>query len=172
MQSFDHATNGTLPEVCAKEALLAVPAVMRFVREQMRRHRQEELTVPQFRALIFVSVNEDASLSPMAEHLGLSLPAASRMVDLLVRRGLMRRQPDLADRRCVRLTLTTRGGSVYRAALRATQAALAERFRTLGHNDLKLVQDALQTLTRVFAVNGASLSPRSSRSAARLRRPI
>ncbi|MBI4578561.1 MAG: MarR family transcriptional regulator, partial [Planctomycetes bacterium] len=74
---------------CARHLLATVPVVMRFIRHEMRRHRRGGVTVPQFRALVFVSNHADASLSAMAEHLGLSLPAASRLVQGLVQRGLM-----------------------------------------------------------------------------------
>ena len=124
---------------------------MRFMRCQMRGHRQAELTVPQFRALIFLSHNDDASLSAMAEHLGLSLPAVSRMVDLLVKRSLLKRQARSSDRRCVSLSLTERGQATFRAAMQATRAALAERLRTLSTQERSLVSGAMGILERLFA---------------------
>jgi MarR family transcriptional regulator for hemolysin len=124
---------------------------MRFIRSQMRSHRKHSLSVPQFRALVFASVNRDPSLSAMAEHIGISLPTASRMVDLLVRRGLMERRSAAADRRRVSLSLTARGQAVFRSARRATQAALALRFRSMTPDERSQICAALQTLSRVFA---------------------
>ncbi|HEY3241717.1 MAG TPA: MarR family transcriptional regulator, partial [Phycisphaerae bacterium] len=97
------------PERCARELLAAVPAIMRFIRQEMRGHRQRPLTVPQFRSLVFLNMHEDASLSAVAEHVGLSLPAASRLVELLVKRGFIERRARSNDRRSVALTLTGRG---------------------------------------------------------------
>lgn len=159
VQQLTHATNrGRLGEQCAKLTLQAIPAAMQFIREQMRRHRLEELTVPQFRALIFVHHHADASLSPMAEHIGLSLPAASRMVNALVRRGLLVRRADARDRRRLRLVLTARGQSVYRAARRATQASLAQRFVVLHEREMKTVSRALRILTGTFDLHGTGPS--------------
>jgi len=124
---------------------------MRFIRTEMRAHRQAPLTVPQFRALVLVRHNHDASLSALAEHLGLSLPAASRMVEGLVQRGLLGRQAQPGDRRRLSLSLTGRGRATCRTALKATQAALARRFGTLAAEDLVLVSRALSVLSRVFA---------------------
>ncbi|MGB9626866.1 MAG: MarR family transcriptional regulator, partial [Phycisphaerae bacterium] len=123
---------------------------MRFLRQQMRRHRRMGLTVPQFRALIFVSHNGDASLTAMADHIGISTPAASRMVELLVRRGLMRRLARPNDRRCVSLSLTPRGKAAFRKALRATQVALARRFEKLSKRELAVVSGAMEILGRLF----------------------
>src|SRR5512136_2638870 len=121
----------TSAEDCASALLVGVPAVMRFIRGQMRGHRRAHLTVPHFRALVFLSHYDDASLSALAEHVGLSLPAASRMVELLVKRGLMERRPRSGDRRRLALALTARGRTTFSAALRATRAALARRFEAL-----------------------------------------
>jgi len=125
----------------------------------MGRHRRAELTVPQFRALVFLSLNDEASLSAMAEHLGLSLPAASRLVALLVKRGLMRRRVRLTDRRCVRLSLTGRGQAVFRAALKATEVALARRFKVLSAGERGVVSEAMDVLARVFSPEGGEGRP-------------
>jgi DNA-binding MarR family transcriptional regulator len=145
------------PDRCARELLSGAPAIMRFLRDQMRRNRQGELTVPQFRALIFqfralifVSHNEKPSLSAMAEHMGLSLPATSRMVEVLVKRGLVERRARRADRRCISLSLTAPGRAALRVALQAAQAALARRFDALSARELALVSRALGVLSRVF----------------------
>lgn len=131
--------------------MASVPAVMRFIRAQMRGHRGALLTVPQFRTLVFLSHTDDASLSALAEHLGLSLPATSRMVDVLVKRGLLQRKAGSGDRRRVSLSLTGRGRAAFRAARKATQAALARRFLTLAAHELTQVSQALAILNRVFA---------------------
>jgi DNA-binding MarR family transcriptional regulator len=150
-----HATvDGIAARRCAAGLLASVPAVMRFIRQEMRAHRQAQLSVPQFRALVFVSLSDEPSLSAMAEHLGLSLPAASRLVDLLVKRGLMGRRVDVADRRRVSLSLTARGRATCRRARRATQAALARRFERLSAQDLALVSRALGILGHAFAAGG------------------
>ena len=140
----------TSPDTCARELLAAIPAVMRFIRYQMRQHRQAELSVPQFRTLVFLSHHPEISLSALAEHLGLSRPAASRMVDLLVKRGLTNRRIPPADRRQVALSLTRRGKEAFLAALGATQVAMAGNLEKLSAPDLKCIREAMQILTHAF----------------------
>jgi len=144
-------TSRAAADRCARDLLAAVPAVMRFIKDQMRRHRQAELTVPQFRALVILSHHEDLSLSALAEHLGLSLPTASRLVELLVKRQLMHRQTLSNDRRRVSLSLTRRGQATFRTALAATQVALARSLATLSARELAQVSKASRVLNRVFA---------------------
>jgi DNA-binding MarR family transcriptional regulator len=53
-------------------------------------------------------------ISELNRHVLLSQPALSRMVDRLADRGLLAREPDPADRRGVRLSLTEAGRAVQR----------------------------------------------------------
>lgn len=57
-----------------------------------------------------------ATASELAAHLGVSKQAAAQMVDHLVERGYLRREPDPADRRARRLVLTGRGRACTAAA--------------------------------------------------------
>ena len=60
---------------CARQVLEIVPLVMAAIRTEIRTHRGSELSVPQFRVLIFLNRHAGASLSDIAEHLGLTLPS-------------------------------------------------------------------------------------------------
>lgn len=87
----------------------------------------------------------------MAEHVGLSLPAASRLADVLVRRGLLTRQGQAGDRRRVLLSLTPRGRATLEEALAATEKALAARLKSTPRRELTQVIMAMQALDRVFS---------------------
>ena len=149
MQSLQDAIVAATPEGCARAVLEVVPAVMRPLRQQMRSHRAG-LSVPQFRALCFIDRYDGASLSAVADHLDLSLPTVSRLIDGLVQRGYMQRRSSDSDRRHVALSLRTRGLEVMQAARNATQEFLAERFSRLGAEQLQAIVTAMQTLDDVF----------------------
>jgi DNA-binding MarR family transcriptional regulator len=135
---------------CARQVLETVPLVMRTVRAEMRRHRAADLSVPQFRTLTFLSRQAGASLSQVAEHIGLTLPSMSSLVEGLVERKLILRNPHSVDRRRVTLTLTAQGQSVLEAAHGATQAALAEKLAALSAQDRTIVVQAMQALRPLF----------------------
>src|SRR5438105_4236858 len=94
---------------CAAVLLDALPSVMWFVRNHMRRRRARGLSVPQFRTLVLLRRNPSAPLSAVAEHLGCSLPTASRLVTGLVSKGLISRRTGSGDRRQLALELTDKG---------------------------------------------------------------
>src|SRR3954471_6155224 len=116
MQSLLHATNGAdaaTPVECARAMLGAMPQVVWFMRRQMRRHRTHGLSVPQYRTLVLLDRFPNASLSALAENLGMCLPTASRTVAGLVAKGLASRAPSESDRRQVVLALTRRGRAAF-----------------------------------------------------------
>jgi len=91
-------------EECAREILDDVPLAMRTIRTQLRKNGAIEISIPQFRTLVFINRRSGASLSDAAEHMGLTLPSMSAMIDGLVSRNLVMRRTDSQDRR--RMTLT------------------------------------------------------------------
>src|SRR3982751_188117 len=99
---------GAAVDACARDLLDSVPLVMRVIRHHMRRHRSG-LTEPQFRTLCYLSITEGSSLSGVADFIGLSLPAMSRLVDGLVDQKLVVRKSCEDDRRHVRLSVTDKG---------------------------------------------------------------
>jgi DNA-binding MarR family transcriptional regulator len=53
------------------------------------------------------------TVKALSDLLGLSLPAVSRAVETLVRRGEVRREEDLEDRRCKNVDLTAKGRRTF-----------------------------------------------------------
>ena len=144
----------TSPDVCAQEVLEVVPLVMRAIRAEMRHHRTADLSVPQFRALAFINGHVDASLSDVAEHIGLTLPSMSKIVDGLVARKLVTRQTAPEDRRRMTLALTARGQSALQASREATRACLAEDLARLTERERETIKQAMCSLRPVFTPPG------------------
>jgi len=86
-----------------------------------------ELTLPQWRVLVVVGEREAGSkLTEIATRVGVTLPATSRQVHRLVRRGLIQVQRDERDRRAARVRLTETGTQVRNQILGFRQARIAE----------------------------------------------
>src|SRR5262245_50727494 len=139
------------PDACALAVLDVVPLVMRTIRGEMRRHRGPGLAVPQFRVLAFLNQNKGASLSDVAEHVGLRLPSMSTLVAGLVDDGLVNRAPSAVDRRRVTLALTARGQATLDTARQATLKRLAERLAALPAHERATVVQGLEALRGNFS---------------------
>lgn len=85
-----------------------------------------ELSLPQYRMLIFLDEGGEAAASALAGHLGVSRPSVTALVDGLVARGLAERRGDEADRRRVAHSVTSLGLEVLAAADAAVEARLDE----------------------------------------------
>src|SRR5437899_764488 len=109
-------------EMAARELLDVAPAIVRAFRAEMRSHRLAELSVPQFRTMGYLNRHPGASLSAVADHIGLTLPTMSKLVDGLVARKFATRETHARDRRRVTLALTPRGRSTWQSARASTQA--------------------------------------------------
>jgi DNA-binding MarR family transcriptional regulator len=139
-----------LPYGCAQEVLDVVPLIMRAIRTEMRSRRSPDLTVPQFRTLVFLNNNPGASLSCVADYLGLTPPSTSKMMDGLVQRNLVIRQASSTDRRRITLKLTSDGQSILGAAHHGTQTKLAEILSALPPADCGQIVRSMQILRPLF----------------------
>ena len=151
MQWLSPASNSRgVDEGCANAVLDTVPMVMRVIRQHLRRHRSG-LTVPQFRTLCNVSTASGLSLSDVADFIGLSLPAMSRLVDGLVEKKLLTRKTCDEDRRHVRLAITPRGEATLREARDLARRHLAEALARLPASQRAGVEATMQILRGLFS---------------------
>ncbi len=139
-----------MTEQAAGHVLEVVPLVMAAIRGHMRRFRDCDLSIPQFRTLAYLNREPGASLSDVAEYIGLTLPAMSRLVDGLVDRKLVSRQTPAGDRRKITLNLTGRGRTMLESALTMTQDHLVEHLADLSAEDCQTVIRAMDILRPLF----------------------
>lgn len=92
----------------AWEALLSAHA--RLMKQFAAEEAWDELSMREYDVLYALSkCPRPIRMSELHQHVLLSQPALSRMVDRLVARGFIRRDRDLADGRGVRLSITETG---------------------------------------------------------------
>jgi len=97
----------------------------RLARQVERAVDPLDLSLAQYRVLALLGDGSSAS-SALAAQLAVSPPSISSVVDGLVGRGLVERQPDPADRRRLTLLLTVAGTSLLTDADQAVADRLAE----------------------------------------------
>jgi DNA-binding MarR family transcriptional regulator len=151
MQLLSSAITKSQPtNVCATQMIETIPLVMQFMRRQMRQASRHELSIPQLRTLYFVSLHERPSLSDAADFIGLSLPAMSRLVDLLVRKSLLSRTACPNDRRHIRLGITARGQSALDVAWNGCHEKLVEEVEAMTIDQRDSISAAMEILRSTF----------------------
>jgi DNA-binding MarR family transcriptional regulator len=122
-----------------------------------------ELTLTQVKLLHHLEDRpRELTLKEAAEVVHVSLPAASRMVDDLVRRGFAQRREDEDDRRMKRVCLTDGGRTVIRRLNAARLSGLEQFTHTLTTAERRSLASALAKLLErddVAACRPEALAP-------------
>jgi DNA-binding MarR family transcriptional regulator len=106
-----------------------------------------ELTLTQIKLLHHLDDQpRELTLKQAAEVVHVSLPAASRMVEDLVRRGFAQRREDEDDRRMKRVCLTEDGRTVIRRLNAARLSGLEEFVQALAAGERRSLAQALSHL--------------------------
>jgi DNA-binding MarR family transcriptional regulator len=157
MKQFHDARDGAgLPpkDEAHDTARLAIETgarVMRLARRALRRRPSEMLSLSQLRALAYLRDSPGACLGEVADQLLVGAPTASKVVDELVERGLVRREVDPADRRRVLLGTTDAGRELLATVARPAQDELAALVAALPERERRRVREGLGVLRDLLA---------------------
>jgi DNA-binding MarR family transcriptional regulator len=124
-----------------------------------------ELSVAQMATLMLLDAEGSRTVGDLATDLGRSLSATSRLVDQMVRRGLVDRREDELDRRVKRARLTDRGQELIRRVQRRRTEAQLAVMATLSEADRADVMRAMALLAEAAGRRRAAEGPPGARSA-------
>lgn len=107
----------------------------------------DQVTVSQLKLLKLVAMTDEQTIGDVALFLGVSNAAASKAVDKLVRRKLLRRAEGETDRRLIHLSLTPASRRLLEAYEQAKARKLDGVFRKFSEEDLRRAADLLDRLS-------------------------
>ncbi|AFZ23397.1 transcriptional regulator [Cylindrospermum stagnale PCC 7417] len=143
-------SQGATSSECATRVMDTIPLIMRFIRGDMRAHSAASLSIPQLRSLAFLNRNPGASLSDLAEHLGVTCATASSTTERLVQRNFVQRCDHPQERRRVVLSLTDEGKYHLQQSLDQTRAHIADLLQGLTPEQVSQIEEVLALLKNVF----------------------
>jgi DNA-binding MarR family transcriptional regulator len=149
-RSGQPATSTTMSEICAATLMETVPLIMQVIRADMRAIGATTLSVPQFRALAFLDRHSGASLSELADHLGVTPATASATTERLVQQNYVQRICHPQERRKVVLSLTEVGIQHLQQARSQTRDQMVDLLDRLSEEQLRQVDQSLRLLQQVF----------------------
>jgi DNA-binding MarR family transcriptional regulator len=131
-----------------------------------------EMPISQLKCFHVIGEHEGMKMLEISHKMEVKLPALSQIVDRLVKRGMVERQPDPLDRRVVRLILSPQGRAIMADANARRQA----RMQATGNNleleamdkvtqGLLLLADAAEKVEAEERNAAASFAPESVRGA-------
>ena len=107
------------------------------------------ITVEQFHILRHIRKGH-GSVSELAEAKGISRPAISQAVELLVGKGLVTRRQNAEDRRFVQLELTDEGSELLSAIFRENRIWMEQKLSILTPEQMAQIIAVLDVLKSVF----------------------
>lgn len=131
-----------------EEGMLAVRRSMArdFMRAAVQALGERDLTILQFGTLLLLEDGQERTVGALAEQIGRSMSATSRMIDQLVKRELLRRQEDPNDRRARRVTLSAAGRKLLTTMMRRRAEAELRLMDSLSPADQQIVVRAMELL--------------------------
>lgn len=106
------------------------------------------ITLSQLKALGALENQEQLPLSELAARMQLSLPAVSRLVESLVKRGWVTREEAVTDRRCKLIQITPEALATYRELAALRVSALRAFVETFSSEELDALAPGLRLLAQ------------------------
>jgi DNA-binding MarR family transcriptional regulator len=122
-----------------------------LVQREIARHALAELGSQGFTALAIVQKHGPVRIGDIAQRLSVDGSVASRQVAALAAAGYVRREPDPADRRAHRITVTQRGTHVLTVSHRRMVAAFAGALAGWTEEEVVALAEQLDRLRADFA---------------------
>lgn len=134
---------------------LSILAIMRF-------NQAHNLSISLTNTLFYAARMKQLTINELAKHLGVSLPAASQLVDRIVEQGWLRRDECPHDRRSKLISLTESGSELVAAAKRERHAWIRELLLGFKEREKQKILPALKLMNQkitVFANEGELSKP-------------
>ncbi len=141
-------TNGEAVALPLVESVLTASRVLVGIAARSLSATQDEVTLPQYRALVVLQARGPQSLLQLAEELQVVPSTATRMCDRLVGKGLIRRNAAPENRREVELAVTEKGAGLVNLVTRRRRAEISRIVGRMSDEGRADVVEALQEFAR------------------------
>ena len=129
------------------DAVLAGSRVLIAIAARSLSAAGEDVTLAQYRTLVILAYNGPQRTIDLAEQLDVNSSTATRMIDRLVRRGLVRREPHPEDKRATRVELLEDGRAVVAAVTQRRRSEFGRILRKLDAEQRQHLVQGLQALS-------------------------
>ena len=115
-------------ENCAEKLIFLIPAIFKAFRiKHPEKILNIDISVSELSVLRYLFFKTKPSMSEMGKDLSIELSTLTRIVDKLVKKNLVVREPDLKDRRVIRVVMSKEG------------RAIGEKFKQKGKEKAKSI---------------------------------
>jgi len=115
-----------------------------------KRKEFENLTGAQLQAILLVHMREQVSINELSSLLSVSPPSASVMVDRLVEKGILLREPCKQDRRKVEIRISETAIDTIKSVEEAILQSFVQMVETIGGKTAKQWCDVLEKVKPIL----------------------
>ncbi|HEY1826464.1 MAG TPA: MarR family winged helix-turn-helix transcriptional regulator [Acidimicrobiales bacterium] len=137
---------GQLPQEAVVDAFVTASRVLVAMAARSLADAGEEVTLTQYRSLVVLASRGPQGVASLAEAVAVTPPTASRLVDRLVRKGLVVRRTDRHDRRHVRIALTEVGRQLIDVVTEHRRSEIAALLQTIPVKEQRSMVEGLVKL--------------------------
>ena len=114
----------------------------------------EELThnpmSPEFRVMLVLIRRNSQPISIIGRWLGISKPNMTALIDKLLASGYIERQPNMADRRIIDISITLKGRRYMEACRKEARESMKKKLATFSTEDIDLLYASLENIRKVL----------------------
>ncbi|MFP5384483.1 MAG: MarR family winged helix-turn-helix transcriptional regulator [Bacteriovoracia bacterium] len=133
----------------SRKILTSIPRAIRTLRKLSVGILKNDLTFQQFRILMLAS--EGMGQTQMSQTMQVSMAAVSKIVDQLVKKGLLIREAG-ADRRCYHLKPSREGEKIRKKVESEVGRQLERQFKKLSNKEQKELEKGLEVLNKLMGL--------------------
>lgn len=142
------------------ESLIALRRILRATELYARDLAQAAgLTPAQLRVLQIVAGRESATPKALANQMGVSQATVTALVDKLVTRGMVRREPSQTDRRQTNILVTAAGRDTLERAPDALQQRFVREFQSLADWEQAQLVSSLERVAAMLDAHDIDAAP-------------
>lgn len=139
-----------MSQPCLKTIRLLAECFQAFSQFSSRHIRQLGLTSAQFDIIATLGNTPGMSCKQLGEKTLITKGTLTGVVERLVAKGLLSRQPDLQDARCFRLQLTQAGQQLFEQIFPLHLAYCQQAFESMTEPQMQQLQQGLSELRQLF----------------------
>ncbi|HPI40778.1 MAG TPA: MarR family transcriptional regulator [Pseudobdellovibrionaceae bacterium] len=137
---------------CAKHLLQDLPGLACVIKQAYCPQEDMGFTLQQMRLLSLLQKSAQ-STSDLAESLSVSLPAISRMTQMMIDSGWLEKEISKKDRRQIKISLTPMGRSLLKEAQELSLSKLLPQLKNLSQNEKKTILKAFEIIDQLILNN-------------------
>ena len=144
------------------DILIKIRKIVRSVDiESKKIQREYGVSIPQVLCLNFLnsSPNYQSTQGEIRKFLNLNSSTVSGIINRLEKKGFLARLPKSGDKRVVNIALTSAGEKLLSTIPSLLHEQLSERLQKLEDNELKKVEESLETLVGLLDIEQVEASP-------------